>query len=91
MTLAYLNHIMSLGIPAKDGARELLQLAIMADSERLVRRRAATCKILADTLKQSEITTRRHMQKLVADGVIRVQHRRRVSYYQLPEPEQPTA
>ena len=87
MTLSYLDFITTLGLSSQQGARELLQMAMLADRERLVLRRRVTAKYLSRLLKQSVPTTSRHIKALVDRGVIHIEKHNRRSCYRLPEPK----
>lgn len=86
MMLSYIHYISSLDIRAKEGARELLQMALLANEDRMVRRRDVTANKLAATLNQCRTATTRHLRALLDSGTIKLEKRNRRSYYRLPEP-----
>jgi hypothetical protein len=85
MTLSYVEYISSLGLKATDGARELLQMALLADENRMVRRRDVTAERLMVPLRQCRTATTRHIRALIESGTIRLVKKNLISYYQLPE------
>ena len=85
MTLRYVHQLAEMKLSAKEGARELLAMAIRANNLQMVRRRDFTASILAKKLNQSAVTTGRHLRQLISSGTIRVVKHKGRSWYRLPE------